>query len=175
MPRERNYGTNKYSSRGYLYNYNNTSEAYKLYPDYQEEGLGRRKKARKAKQLVKSAESMPVGTLKVITFAIVLCSLSALYVAASAGNDTRRREISYMQETLEEINENNQYLETQLNKNIDLNRIEDIAKTRLGMSKPKSYQIKYIDVQKASYTVQYNNQEDKSTGFSQIINNFFKD
>ncbi len=177
MRRERNRATNYYSSRVYVnqYNYNNTSEAYELYTDYDEYTQSRRKKAQKTKQLEKSAERMPVGMLKILTCVLVAFGMAIGFVSVNAANSARKREILSMREQLEAINENNAYLETRLNETIDLKRIEEMAESRLGMTKPKSYQIKYIDVQRASYTVQYQTENEHKTGFAQVISNLFKD
>jgi acetolactate synthase small subunit len=43
------------------------------------------------------------------------------------------------------------------------------------MTKPKSYQIKYIDVQKETYTVQYKNEPKDEQTFAQVLRNLFKD
>lgn len=42
------------------------------------------------------------------------------------------------------------------------------------MTKPKSYQIRYIDVPKESYTVQYDTDSETHIGFMDIVRNLFK-
>ncbi len=176
MRREKRYNSDYYS-RVYVnnYNYNNTSEAYELYTDYDDYTQSRRKKAQKVKQLEKSTETMPLGTLKVMVCVVIAFSMAIGFVSVTAGNNARHREIINMREQLEALNENNAYLETRLNETIDLKRIEEIAQTRLGMSKPKSYQIKYIDVQKESYTMQYKTENQDKLTFAQVVGNLFKD
>ena len=56
---------------------------------------------------------------------------------------------------LSELKNENLNLMSEMTDNTDLVYIEQEAKTRLGMVEPQSYQLKYIDVPKQSYTVQY--------------------
>lgn len=170
--------TNYYSSRVYRNNYiyNNTSEAYELYtePEVYSEPKRHRKRAKKAKELEKSTETMPLGMLKVFVCIGVAFGMTIGFLNVTASNSARQTELLELKENLETINENNAYLETQLNETIDLKRIESIAETRLGMTKPKSYQIKYIDVPKESYTVQYDTDSETHIGFMDIVRNLFK-
>lgn len=165
-----------YSKRVYTnnYNYNNTSEAYELYPYEFDEINGRRKKAQQLKKLEKSAERMPLGMVRVFTCVVIAFGMAIGFLSVNASNNIRRREIINMREQLEQLNENNAYLETKLNETVDLKRIEEIAETRLGMAKPKSYQIKYIDVQRESYTVQYETKPEEKLGFAAVVRNLFK-
>lgn len=84
-----------------------------------------------------------------------------------------------MTQNIEKLNTNNAYLEAQLNATIDLKRIENEAQLRLGMSKPKSYQIKYIDVQTESYVEQNNSQQstsqaNKPFSLKEVIDEFLR-
>ena len=179
MNRRRNSYNSTYYKRvyenRYNYTYNNTSEAYELYTYEEDEIQSRRQKAKQAKEAALQREKMPVGMLKVMLCVAVVFGMSVTYLSVSAGNNARYREIVSMNEQLETLNENNAYLETRLNETVDLKRIEELASTRLGMSKPKSYQIKYIDVQKESYTVQYKTDSKDSLTFVEAMSNLFKD
>ncbi len=172
------YRREQYSSRVYRNNYlyNNTSEAYELYaePEVYTAPQSRRKRAKRVKELEKSTERMPLSMLKVFVCIGTVFVMTLGFVNITASNSAKQRELLDLKDKLETINENNAYLETQLNETIDLKRIETIAETRLGMTKPKSYQIKYIDVPKESYTVQYDNDSQTHIGFMDIVRNLFK-
>ena len=157
------------------YSYSNTSEAFELYDDYDETALMRKRRKKAEKQIVKSTEETPMVLLKIGTAVAVISVLAVAYLCIVAGNNLREREVLGMREKLETMSQNNAYLETKLNESIDLKRIEEMAGTRLGMAKPQSYQIKYIDVQRESYTVQYKNDKREKTGFADIWRSLFKD
>jgi hypothetical protein len=165
-----------YSSRVYVNNYvyNNSSEALELYPDYEEYTKRRRKTVKKPKTLERSAERMPLSMIKVFVCVGVAFGMMVGFLNVNAANGAKSREILELREELEAINENNSYLETELNETIDLKKVEQIATTKLGMSKPQSYQIKYIDVPKESYTVQYETETKKKETIVDVISNFFK-
>lgn len=58
-------------------------------------------------------------------------------------------------------------LEADIANKVNLEYVEQEATARLGMSKPQSYQIGYIDVPKKSYNVQYDVEEEETTsGFA---------
>lgn len=49
----------------------------------------------------------------------------------------------------------NSVMMAELSEQMDLNKVKEIAETRLKMAKPQEYQVVYINVPKQSYTVQY--------------------
>ena len=72
---------------------------------------------------------------------------------------------------LNEISENNKNLETELAKNLDLEYVEYIASSELGMQKPASHQIVHINVPKESYTEkgQVSNEETLITKIKNLL------
>lgn len=176
LMRTNNSGSNGYGSKVYVnnYYYNNSSEAFEIYTYDEEEYLSRRKKAKRIKQ-IKEEERVPVSIFKVITMSVVITVMAVGILSVNAANTRRQGEIVKMREQLEALNENNGYLEAKLNETVDLKRIEELAQSRLGMSKPKSYQIKYINVQRESYTVQYGTEKEDKLTFAKVMDDLFKD
>jgi cell division protein FtsB len=156
----------------------NTSEAYELY-DF-EPAQKTQKTSRQAQRLlVQSSERMPLAVSKIIFLLAVAVLASVSYITIQASNTARQRTITAMTQNIEKLNTNNAYLEAQLNATIDLKRIENEAQLRLGMSKPKSYQIKYIDVQTESYVEQNNSQQstsqaNKPFSLKEVIDEFLR-
>ena len=81
----------------------------------------------------------------------------------------KKFEIDTLNENLKEITENNKNLETELAKNLDLDYVEYIATSELGMQAPASHQIVHINVPKESYS-QKNNNIEKQSFLSKISN-----
>ncbi len=65
-------------------------------------------------------------------------------------------------------------LEEEITLTINLDEIEQIAKTDLGMSKPKPYQVKHISVDKGSYVVSQRDAIEEAPEF-RLSTEFFKD
>ncbi len=177
MPRETY--TRRRPYRPNTYNY--TSEAYEYYPshpyprrgrEYGERELAQRPKKKKASTYyVKEENSVIMGKIAigmVVFFGFALCVLFS-----SIDISKKRTEIITLTSELENINETNNYLETELNKSIDLTEIEKIATTKLGMQSPTKYQTVYIDVPKDSYTVQYSEVEEEKGGFVNFLKGLF--
>ena len=91
---------------------------------------------------------------KTIASIAVVFTLSLVLLCAYAVNSSYRGEISSKQAELAEIQEENQYLKTTLEDNVDLNKIASEAE-KLGLQKPQAYQITEVQVPNESYTVQY--------------------
>lgn len=156
--------------------FNNTSEAYKYAPEYDYAPLSR--PTRKIIKKQKTKYVVVEKTVKLYSAKIVFCSLifatfALTVVCIEALSIHRRFDITSLSNTLNEINENNQNLETELSKNLDLEYIEKIAYSELDMKKPASHQIIYIDVPSESYS-ETNNIEKNETLVSKIKSLFKK-
>ena len=148
--------------------YNYTSEAYEYFPGQPYPNYGRdmgekdlyRKKMPKADIYTLKGERAPalsrIGIVLVLMFSFAMvCLVTQINISAKQNN------ITVLRNQLAEIEENNNHLETELNKSIDLVKIKNTATTKLGMQAPTKYQTVYINVPKDSSTVQYDNTEDK--------------
>ncbi len=80
-----------------------------------------------------------------------------------------------MKAQLESIQEDNEYLRTSIEDNLDLKYIEQEA-IKLGMQKPAEYQLMKINVPKESYTVQYDTKaQPEEQSFIDYVKSWFKD
>lgn len=133
--------------------YNNSSVAQDYYyHDYYDIPVEQKRKKR-----VKHAEEKEIVQLnmpRTIASIAVVFTLSLALLCAYAINSSYRGEISAKQAELAEIQEENQYLKTSLDDNVDLNKIAREAE-KLGLQKPQAYQITEVQVPNESYTVQY--------------------
>lgn len=110
-----------------------------------------------SKRRVKRANEKEIIQLnmpKTIVSIAVMFTFSLALLCAYAVNSSYRGEISSKQAELAEIMEENQYLRTTLDDNIDLNKVAKEAE-KLGLQKPQAYQITEVQVPNESYTVQY--------------------
>ncbi len=174
------YGAGRYGSfqngrglsRGYGYSsYNNTSVAhdysYRSYEQaYRKKAVSRRRREKESIQL-----SLPKTYATIAIIFIFTLSLLCTY----ASNSSRREQIASMKAQLESIQEDNEYLRTSIDDNLDLKTLEQEA-IKLGMQKPAEYQLMKIKVPKESYTVQYDtNSRTEEQSFLEYIKSWFKD
>lgn len=75
---------------------------------------------------------------------------------------------------VEKIVNENVLMKIDIEKRMDLNRIRQIASTKLGMHEPEKYQIVYVDVPKNDYT-ERNEEYIKSQGVLSKVSNSFED
>lgn len=178
--------------------YNYGSEAYKYYPEVE---YGRRKKRnsrverkrterkdyeKKLKNKTKIVRKQKThyefvkgrtANFKVYFSIGTLFTFFAIFICMFAINNRKEAEINSNLMELKKLEESNAYLQTEMTKNIKLEEVEKIAKTKLNMQKPAPHQIVYINIPKQSYTVQYNlpQETDEESGFLKIWNNLFGD
>ena len=70
---------------------------------------------------------------------LTACIMGKIYFTQAAA------ETAELQQQLEELTEEQEKLEIQYESSIDLNEIEEYAETELGMQKPRSDQIRYVN------------------------------
>ena len=199
MRRTSSKGKHSYNyGRSHAY-YNYSSEAYDVYSHKRKRKMIKKKKTkvpvksasesrrtrarmRRAEKVVKT-EYMILNNKSgikiynvIMTFGVIFLMLIAL-IGIFASNNKMRTNVTIMTQKLKQLEENNDYLEAELAKNIDLEKVERIATTKLGMQKPSSHQIIYINIPKQSYTVKYESKTSKEDDghfkFEDILN-FFK-
>lgn len=171
--------------------YNYSSEAYKYYPEYEEIQYPRRRQKTRVKTKRKPVVSRRVifkketkaniaDQFKTCVAISLVFAFSLALLCSFASTTAKREEINILTSNLKQLNESNSNLQSELQKNIDLNKIEKVASTKLGMQKPANHQIVYINVPKQSYTVQYNVNSDtianskKSVSLIEIFNSLFR-
>lgn len=174
MQKNNSYRKN-YSSRVRVNNYvyNNTSEAFELYPDSEMPSRRRRvrTKTEPNKEIVKADEHVPVLIFQLVVCGAFMAVFFFVSVYIVTMNHQMNSKIMYMNQEIEQVKQDNANLETEFDKNVDLTKIEKVAAEKLGMSKPRSYQVKYIEVPKESYTKQHIASEKPEAGFAEVINN----
>lgn len=130
--------------------YNGTS-AYKIdeieygtRPSVQE-NIAKRQQIRQSKRTAFIKRVRVCATFALV-FAVafgILFTNAVIIEKASAVND--------MQNQLTELTEANNQIMLDIEKNLDLNKIEEIAINELGMKRPDKYQIVYVDVEQSDY------------------------
>lgn len=98
------------------------------------------------------------------TFALVFAVAFGILFAnavviekASAVND--------MQNQLSELTEENNQMRMDIEKNLDLSKIEEIAINELGMKRPDKYQVVYVNVEQSNYA-EVSEEQKKGSGLS---------
>lgn len=174
MQRNNSYRKN-YSSRVHVNNYvyNNTSEAFELYPESEMPLRRRRIRTHRepSREIVKTEERMPVLMLQLVVCGAFMAAFLFVSIYIGTMNLKMKTDVMDITKEIEQVKQDNANLETEFNKSVDLGKIEKLASEKLDMSKPRSYQIKYINVPKESYTKQHMAQEETKTGISEVINN----
>ena len=141
------------------YNYGSTARAYSN--SYDRQSNKRNKKA--AVETIRVEEYSVAYRTALIAVMLLMAALAIVFLCLYGYNYKLSSEISELQTQLNELKEDNYYLESDFENNLNLDYIEEVAVNRLGMQKPSAYQIKYINVPKQSYTILYDTEDrDKS-------------
>lgn len=184
-----------------VHNYNNayynySTEAYKYSPDIEYVRKRRKKRSSSSKKKINGTRKARIKNVKKTRYEFVkqtgvLGDFKTYFIVGTffvflifmlgsfAINSQKLDRINSLTTELKQLEESNSVLQTEIIKNLDLEKIEQIATTKLKMQKPAQHQIVYINVPKQSYTVQYNSVEtngsDEKFSFQNIWNVFFGD
>ncbi|MBR5785351.1 MAG: hypothetical protein IKY41_01455 [Clostridia bacterium] len=145
-------------NNAYQYDYNATQEEYIIPEEKIEEKRIILTELRRKKEDKKTKRNIIVG----ITI-LVMMGLTVAFRYASVTQinyENHKLEQEYQQKTAVVQN-----LQVDIESNMNIAEIAEIAETKLGMHKPFSYQIKYIDVETPDQT------EYKNTEFTKEENN----
>ncbi len=131
--------------------YNNSSTAYEF--DRQQ-----RTKKRQENELKKTNQIIrPINKAKLFKYVVssifVFCGC-LVFVVFYSRVTFEQASLSKLQKQYKEIQDQNAILKAELDDSFDIKKVEEIAKTKLGMAKPEKYQVRYINVPKQSYTIQ---------------------
>lgn len=94
-----------------------------------------------------------VAFLAVISAAVLFCCVNYLQLRADVTG--KIKSVAVLESELSELREENDAYESQVNSDIDLNRIKKIAIGRLGMNYPRDDQKKTYTMSNNSYVRQY--------------------
>ncbi|MCD8091275.1 MAG: septum formation initiator family protein [Clostridiales bacterium] len=156
----------RYSSYNSPYNYGSTARAYTTAVD-----TSRRNTSESESETIRVDEYGFIHRAALVGI-MVLAAVSAIAFLCIYGyNYQLSSDIAALQSELNELKEDNYYLENEFDNNLNLEYIEEVAINKLGMQKPSSYQIKYISVPKQSYTILYNTDEEQE-GFLSYLKSF---
>jgi cell division protein FtsL len=127
-----------------------SSNAYELQED--EYYIPEHKSPQKVRKSFKQ-QSQVKGTDKIktilgilICFAVAFCILLRYVTITEASNkiDGYKKQISQ----LERLNEQ---MQVEIDRSIDLKKVEEIARTKLGMRRPEKFQMVYVKLDKSDY------------------------
>lgn len=155
--------------------YNYTSEAY----DYDRIRRSRQRQLPKANQKIQYVEvgrTLPLHTFKIVFSLFVVVSFLVLILALNANNLMMKSKNAELESTLAALVDDNTQIETELSKNIDIEQVQRLAETKLGMKMPSDYQVVYIDVPVKGYAVSYNDsvaQKDEVNGMISVLSGIF--
>ena len=147
------YGThNFYDSRTYSgrRQYQNTSSAYDYPPFYPERTAPRQNRPQPkvnsevATRTDARARTSAIRACAIAVLMFILCfSVIYRYSVILESN----QEIKALEKQCEGIISENQLMQAQIDRYLEMGEVEKIAREELGMMKPESYQIFYIDMQ----------------------------
>lgn len=143
---------NAYYSRNN--DYNSTSTAY----DFKPEEKVRRRIKKKKKQGPKYVHAENLGSSVGLTAYLIMGVIFACaFICVLAISNTNRQKIenNKLLSLLKEEQSNTANLTVEVSETMDLDKIEEIARTKLKMSEPQAHQIRYINIPKQSYTIHY--------------------
>lgn len=139
-----------------------SAKAYK-YDVYEENRVLKRKKEQKASSRAKLKAVLLIFTI----FALFLLVTLRYGFIIKMGYDIDRYGREYNQ-----LKDSNLKLAIGIEKDLDLNKVRQIAETRLGMQKPDNAQVVYVKVPKSDMTV-LGNEEDRKSGMGGMFASLF--
>ncbi len=132
---------------GYMYG----STAPKL-PERFEQPVERQKIRKKESVAAKPVRSN-IPKAKMITFIILMVAISFVILYRFSALAELNYSMGTLNEELSQLRDENRMLEVDIGTSINLERVKEIAQTRLNMHKPESYQIVLVSVPKNNYSV----------------------
>ncbi len=126
-------------------NYINGTSARKIdYNVYEENKVLKAKKKAKLNNKIKT---------KMIFSVLVVFALGFVILGRYATLTQLNYSVSEYKNAYTELQDKNVKLKVEIQGKTDLNKVKQIAETKLGMQKPDKYQIVYVDVPKTDVTV----------------------
>lgn len=128
----------------------NSNNAYRLQEEYYDTAENTRKQKSENKPSPNKSKN-GMGKLKTISL-VMLCFGVAFYVLIRyvAINEASSR-VDRLKKELAKLESTNQQTQIELDRSIDLSKVEEIAVNKLGMQRPEKYQIVYIDLKNNDY------------------------
>ena len=149
----------------------NTSSAYKDdYYTFHREQQPKKKKTVTAKISTKARKRkrfkamMSIFAVFAVAFVIVF-----RYAYIAEMNDS----LNEIKNNYQEINRENNMMQIEIDKNINLTKVEEIATTKLGMQKPQKHQIVYVNVVGDDKVIAKSADKKQATAEQPVNNGFF--
>ena len=136
----------------------NSSSAYRLYEDEPTVTLGRRE-AEKNK-IIRRKQAKPVNREalaerrlpgRLIGNVLLVCVFAFVILFRYSAIVEKDHELGILKEKRNEILDQNKRIQVQIDSATNLENVEQIATTELGMSKPEKYQTVYVTIQGDDY------------------------
>lgn len=126
--------------------------AYDL--EFNENSARRQKKVEEHKRQAKTiAKAQRVKTHKVIAICSIVMALCAGFmISRNVAVYEGKNEVEALQKELNQLKEYSSQKAFELDRNLDLEEIERMAKTKLGMVRPEKYQTVYINIKQDDVT-----------------------
>lgn len=168
-------GYRKYKSNIGTYNMSSSAYAYDYYEEDERYFEKKREREEQLRALALRKEQRIHRVKLAVSVIFVFGGCLAVMISHAAVVKQRVINVKLTEKSIQLQGENHA-LQAELSNKVDLAYIEEEAITRLGMSEPQEYQLRYIDVPKQSYTVQYGVDEknDKDFSLSSIVGLFGK-
>lgn len=122
-------------------------EYYENTARVQEKATEQRQKT-KAKAKAKTAKLHK--TISICAVMLAICA--AFMISRNVAAYEKRNEVEALQKELNQLKEYSSQKAFELDQNLDLELIEETAKTKLGMTRPEKYQIVYVNIKQDDVT-----------------------
>lgn len=143
---------NSYDNRTYSgrRQYQNTSSAYEypsFYPERMAPAQTKVKSVEPARERATKADArVRIGAIKACAIAVIAFILCFLVIYRYSVILESNQKIKALEKQYEGILSENQLLQGKIDRYLEMGEVEKIAREQLGMMKPETYQIFYIDI-----------------------------
>ncbi len=156
--------------------YLNTSEAFEYVDDDEQTVVVTKKlirrRLRKLQQFVYKDDGTGISFSIILSIIFIFAGILLIAFSSSAIY-SKELEVRRLQKDLKLLQESNAFLNAQISSSYDLSTISKIATTKLGMVKPKPYQIIRIQVPKQSYVILETPRKEEKLSVIEYIKQFF--
>lgn len=151
----------------------NSSSAYRLY-ETEPVGAVLQKKAKKVNnRLVEYRHSVPAAATaagirkvpsKLIRNVLIACAVALVILFRYSAIVEQNHQLDLLKEERNEIVDENKRIQVEIDSALNLENVERIAMTELGMGKPETYQTVYVNIQGDDYVEMAEEIEEKTSG-----------
>ena len=132
-------------------NYYNGTSAYKIDEIHYTTGVSAKESIARREAVRQSKKALFAKRMRVLGSAFCVFAVALGILFANAIVIEKSSTVNEMQNNLNALTEENNQIVLDIERNLDLNKIEDIAINELGMKRPDNYQVVYVDVEQTDY------------------------